>query len=238
MSETRKTSWRGPLWGGMLTLCLILAGVGGWLLGRAQSHNAAAPPMLFAAPSYHDLTNQQGQKVSSASFRGKVRVVTFLFPYCTTFCPIIAAHLVGFEHMLASSGLGKRVQVVAFDVDPAGTGPKQMRAFLKEYGWNPQDLHWQYLTGTPKQIRRIVTGGYHVAYKKVADSDSGNSNQDPAALVGGDTPQPIVVNPLADKANVNYDITHENVLMLVGPERPCADDPSGSGCRVQVAAAA
>ena len=66
-------------------------------------------------------------------------------------------------------------------------------------------------------IRRIVTGGYHVAYEKVADSDSGNSNQDPAALVGGDTPQPIVVNPLADKANVKYDITHENVLMLVGP---------------------
>ncbi len=217
MTETRKTSWRGPLWGGMLVLCLVLAGVGGWLLGRTHANRSAAPPVLFAAPSYHDLTNQVGQKVSSSSFRGKVRVVTFLFPYCTTFCPIIAAHLVGFEHLLASSGLDKRVQLVAFDVDPAGTGPKQMRGFLKEYGWNPKDLHWQYLTGTPQQIRRIVTAGYHVGYEKVVDTGSDAGDQNSAALVGGDTPQPIVANPLADKAKVNYDITHENVLMLVGP---------------------
>jgi len=217
MADTRRNPWRAPLLGGVFALCLVTTGVGGWLLGRAHvARSTLAPPVLFAAPSYQNLTDQIGHKVSSAQFRGKVLVVTFLFPYCNTFCPIIAAHLVGFEHMLESSGLDKQVQVVAFNVDPAGTGPQQMRGFLKEYGWNPRDTHWQYLTGTPQQIRSIVTTGYHVGYEKVPDTGSDNGNA--AALTGGDTPQPIVANPLADKAHVRYDITHENVLMLVDPQ--------------------
>lgn len=217
MPDPRRPPWRGPLLGSVAALCLILAGTGGWLLGRAGSPHRPGLPVLFKAPAYHGLTNQLGQAVSSSAFRGKVRVVTFLFPYCTTFCPIIAAHLVGFEHLLADSHLANRVEVVAFNVDPAGTGPRQMRAFLKEYGWNPQDTHWQYLTGTPRQIRHAVTDGYHVAYRKVADSEDNSPGQ--AAEVGdGTTPQPIVANPLADQAHVDYDITHENVLMVVDPQ--------------------
>lgn len=216
MPETRRNPWRGPLWGGLLSLALILAGLGGWLLGHAHRTGPAAPPVLFQAPRFQHLINQNGQAVSSAAFRGKVRVVTFLFPYCNTFCPIIAAHLVGFERMIAHTGLDKRVQVVAFNVDPEGTGPKQMRAFMQEYGWNPQDTHWQYLTGAPQQIRSIVTGGYHVAYQKVVDTGTDDANA--AALTDGETPQPIVANPLADKAKVKYDITHENVLMVVDPK--------------------
>ncbi|HET8995350.1 MAG TPA: SCO family protein [Acetobacteraceae bacterium] len=218
MPETHRNPWRGPLLGSAVSLALVLAALGGWLLGRAHSERSGGPPVLFTAPAYRNLTNQNGQKVSSADFRGKVRVVTFLFPYCNTFCPIIAAHLVGFEHLLQADGLADSVQVVAFDVDPAGTGPKEMRGFLKEYGWDPQNTHWQYLTGTPKQIRTIVTGGYHVDYQKVADTGPDPDPKTQAALLDGDTPQPYVANPLADKANVKYDITHENVLMLVDPE--------------------
>jgi cytochrome oxidase Cu insertion factor (SCO1/SenC/PrrC family) len=55
-----------------------------------------------------------------------------------------------------------------------------------------------------------------VAYQKVVDNRPANPHQ--AALIGGATPQPIVVNPLADKANVNYDIDHENIMMVVDPK--------------------
>lgn len=193
-------------------VCMVLAGVVGWAAamtygsGSGRLH-ARALPVLGKAPSYAHLTNQVGQTVSSAQFGGKVRIVTFLFPYCRTYCPLIAAHLAGFEHTLADSGLQDRVQIVAFDVDPAGTGPKQMRAFLQEYGWQPDDLRWQYLTGTPKQIRRIVTDGYHIDYQQVTDDDSPQGRQQ--------TLQPPVVNRLADKADVNYDISHNDGLVIV-----------------------
>lgn len=201
---------------GVATVCVLLAGYVGWLAG-SQSHGNGAPqqkpePVMGQAPHYSGLTDQVGKTVDSSRFQGKVQVVTFLFPYCTTYCPLIAAHLVGFEHLLQVSGLQSQVAVVAFDVDPAGTGPKQMSGFLKEYGWNPSDRHIEYLTGKPKQIRHIVSDGFHIDYEKVTDSDSG---QDQGSQ---ETPQPEVVNPLAQKANVNYDISHNDGVVIVDPQ--------------------
>lgn len=195
--------------------CLVLAGAVGWLIGVEFPPGRGehpGPPILGQAPSYKGLTNQLGQSVDSSRFEGRVQVVTFLFPYCTTYCPLIAAHLVGLEHLLEDANLASRVQIVAFDVDPQGTGPEQMRAFLKEYGWDPSNLHWQYLTGKPKEIRRVVTGGFHIAYRKAHDNGASAQDQGPAQ-----TPQPIVVNRLAQKANVNYDISHNDGIVIVDP---------------------
>ncbi len=210
---------RPLLRGGIAALCLVLgAGLGSAIGWRAAMHRSAAQrtlPVLFNAPTYRDLRNQNGDKVSSQAFDGKVQVVAFLFPYCNTFCPVIAAHLVGFENLLASSGLADKVDVVSFNVDPGGTGPRQMREFLQEYGWDASNPHWQYLTGTPAQIRSVVTSGFHVDYQKVMDQGSSGDSSSSALAVAGSDPQPQVVNPLATKADVPYDITHEDVLMLV-----------------------
>ncbi len=194
-------------------VALLLAGLLGWWLGAAThlpgSHSERRPlPVIGTAPVYSGLTNQLGVRVDSSRFKGKVRLVTFLFPYCTTYCPLITAHLVGFENTLRSAGIADRVALVAFNVDPAGTGPAEMRAFLAQYGWNPRDPHWQYLTGDPKTIRRIVTGGYHVAYQKVREGEDPGAG---AALA----PQPTVVNRLAERAHADYDISHNDALVLV-----------------------
>ncbi len=198
-------------------LVAAAAGVTGWWLGRHHAAPRTTLPVLFKAPQYRDLINQNGAHVASDRFDGKVQVVTFLFPYCNTFCPVVATHLVGFENMLAGTPLVRRVEVVAFDVDPGGSGPRQMRAFLQEYGWNPASPRWQYLSGTPAQIRRVVTQGYHVDYQKVGDTGSSDAQASAALAVGGSDPQPIVANPLADAAHVDYDITHEDVMMIVDP---------------------
>ncbi len=212
---------RGLAWGAIAALLVLAGATAGWLLGRqdaARAERAArVPPVLFRAPAYRDLIDQNGATVSSSAFRGKVQVVTFLFPYCDTFCPVIAAHLVGFENMLAATPLAGRVEVVSFNVDPGGTGPRQMRDFLREYGWNPANPHWEYLTGRPEQIRRVVTAGFHVDYQKVKDTgpDDSADQATPALAVAGSDPQPIVANPLATRARVHYDITHEDVMMVV-----------------------
>lgn len=195
---------------------LVLACLVGWVAGMeyyAGQARKADMPVLGQAPSYQDLTNQLGQTVNSSQFRGKVQVVTFLFPYCTTYCPLIAAHLVGFENLLKSAGLQNRVEIVAFNVDPSGAGPAVMRAFLKEYYWDPTNPHWQYLTSNAEEIRHIVTGGFHIGYQKVFDNQVATSAQGPEQ-----TPQPEVANALADKAHVNYDISHNDGLVLVDPQ--------------------
>lgn len=208
---------RVALWVGVAVSCLVLGVGAGWLAASRHARQRAALPVLFQAPAYQGLRNQNGASVSSRDFDGKVQVVSFLFPYCNTFCPVIAAHLAGFENMLAGSPLADKVELVSFNVDPGGTGPAQMRQFLREYGWDPSNPHWQYLTGTPARIRAVVTAGFHVDYQKVADSDSGASPASAALGVAGSDPQPIVANPLAAKAHVSYDITHEDALLLVDP---------------------
>ncbi|MGH7087504.1 MAG: SCO family protein, partial [Stellaceae bacterium] len=90
------------------------------------------------------------------------------------------------------------------------TGPKEMRAFLREYGWAPNDLHWQYLVGSPAEVRRVVTKGFGVWYRKVSDA----SEQD-ADSAGPKDEQPEVVNKLAQAAHVNYDIAHNDAMAVV-----------------------
>ncbi len=195
--------------GALAALLLFVGFAAGMLVERARS----APPALAdlgPAPRY-TLTNQLGQPVASQAFAGKVQVVTFLFPYCTTYCPLIAAHLMGFERLmvLAQGGLQNKVEIVSFNVAPGTVGPKEMREFLHQYGWDPRDPHWQFLTGSRAQIRKVVTGGYHVAFRRVAASDD-DSDADTTG-----TPQLTVANPLAAKAKPGFDITHNDAIEIV-----------------------
>ncbi|MGH8128348.1 MAG: SCO family protein [Gammaproteobacteria bacterium] len=186
-------------------------GGGYWYSHSLGGHSRL--PVLGTAPDY-TLTNQLGHTVQSKTFAGKVQVVTFLFPYCTDYCPLIAAHLVSLEQALKTAQLADKVQLVAFNVDPAHTGPKIMAAFMRQYGWDPHDTHWQYLTGTPQQVRQVVTGGFHADYEQVPEAVA-DRQAAVAEKQGLYTPPPEIVNPLASKAKPDYDITHNDSLMLV-----------------------
>ncbi len=193
------------------------AGFGGgyWYAHSANSANDPFP-VLGRVPDYV-LTNQLGRQVRSSSFHGKVQVVTFLFPYCTEYCPLIASHLKSAEQALVAAGLAGKVQFVAFNVDPGDTGPKTMAAFLKQYGWDPANPHMQYLTGKPEEIRRVVTGGFHVDYRKVPESLVRRQTRI-AEQHDWYTPPPEVRNRLAQEAKPDYDVTHNDALILVDPE--------------------
>ena len=206
----RRRDWRSGLLLVAFASLLALIGIGGFLLGiEYQPPRQASLPILGKTPDYV-MTNQLGEKVSSASLRGKVQLVTFLFPYCTTLCPLIAAHLTNLENQgLRPAGLADKVAIVSFNVDPENTGPPQMREFLRQYGWDPQDLHWQYLVGSPAEVHRVVTGGFSVWYKRVSlASEAQQASARPMI-------QPDVENKLAGRAHVDYDIVHNDVLEIV-----------------------
>jgi len=207
---------RRPILLGLLfTIIMILIGVGAsWMLGRVARQGQPALPIVGRAPVYHGFLNQLSQPVDSSAFAGKVRLVTFLFPYCDGYCPLIAEHLVGVEAALKRAGLQNRVQLIAFDIDPGHTGPTQDRVFLNQYGWNPSNLHWQFLSGSVAQTRRLVRGGYHVYYKQVTESqEDAYAAQQKAA--GTYVPQPHESNALAKRVKPDYDVAHMNVLVLV-----------------------
>lgn len=208
-----------------VVLAVVILGLTGWLTsnhaGRSAAQTSAgtitAPTTDYGrAPSY-TLTDQLGRPFRSAALRGKVQVVSYLFPYCRSQCPIIGRTLAQAEQRLRQRGMGDSVDFVAFNVDPVGAGPAQMRAFLQEFDVDPGDPHWHFLTGTGDAVRRVVQGGFHVFYQQVslAEEQAEAARQHAA---GGQPPRADQPNPLADKAHVTYDIVHNDTVEVVGPD--------------------
>jgi len=109
------------------------------------------------------------------------------------------------------------VQLVAFNVDPENTGPQQMRTFLQEYGVDPKDPSWSYLTGTPAQIQQVVSTGYGVYYEKISLADEAKQVAKEKQL-GTYTPEKVVPNSQQAAAKPDYDIVHNQQIDVVAPD--------------------
>jgi cytochrome oxidase Cu insertion factor (SCO1/SenC/PrrC family) len=119
------------------------------ILALAIAGDSAA--MNLPAPGFQ-LTDQNGQPVSLASLRGKVVLMTFLDPVCTTDCPIIGA-----EFKEAGVLLGRQdadVELVAIVANPTYRTAAFTQAFDREEGLNTVP-NWRYLTGSLSQLSQV-----------------------------------------------------------------------------------
>src|SRR5580692_8050399 len=119
------------------------------ILALAIAGDSAA--MNLPAPGFQ-LTDQAGQPVSLASLRGKVVLMTFLDPVCTTDCPIIGA-----EFKAAGLLLGRQdadVELVAIVANPTYRSAAFTQAFDREEGLNTVP-NWRYLTGSLSQLSQV-----------------------------------------------------------------------------------
>lgn len=208
-SRSNSPSSRRLVIGGAAAVILFVVAIALPVVMRhpADSDGAVSTAESFGRAPAYTLTDQRGRRVESRQFDGKVQVVSYLFPYCTTYCPVIARNLVLLDRQLSHDHLDQRVQLVAFNVDPGGAGPAQLRAFWSEFGGDPADPHFSFLTGTPAQIHAVVADGFHVDYERVPGGDASDA-----------TSPPTVPNPLAQRAHVNYDVEHNDFLEIVGPQ--------------------
>lgn len=204
-----------------LTVVVLALAVGAPFLVRSLTSGGAVAAASAGTVDYgtvpaYTLVDQQGATVKSSQFRGKVQVLSFLFPYCTTYCPIITRRLAIFERDLAAAHLSNKVQLVSFNVDPTGAGPAQMAQFLRQYGANPADPDWVFLTGTAQQIHRVVYRGMGVYYHKVSLAAE-NAQIAKEKKAGTYVPAPTEPNSLAAAGNVSYDIVHNDYIELATP---------------------
>ncbi len=103
------------------------------------------------APGF-SLTDQNGQPVTLASLHGKVVLMTFLDPVCTTDCPIIAQ-----EFKQADAQLGaqdKNVELVAIVANPSYRSTTFTQAFDRQEGLAGV-RNWLYLTGSLSQLGAV-----------------------------------------------------------------------------------
>lgn len=117
----------------------------------AQAVDGSNAPLTGPAPAFV-LSDQFGKRVSMASLRGKVVLLTFLDPVCVTDCPLIAQEFREAAQLLA--GQRHRVELVAVNLNPLYTDLSYVQAFDREERLTGI-ANWRYLTGTLAQLKPI-----------------------------------------------------------------------------------
>jgi cytochrome oxidase Cu insertion factor (SCO1/SenC/PrrC family) len=133
----------------------------------AQAIDGAYAPQNYAAPAF-SLVDQDSRPVTLASLRGKVVLLTFLDPVCTTDCPLEAQEFREAGRLLGASA-DRDVELVAIVANPVDYQVGYTRAFDRQE--NMAGIgNWLYLTGSPSELRQVWS-----AYGIAADIERGGA---------------------------------------------------------------
>jgi cytochrome oxidase Cu insertion factor (SCO1/SenC/PrrC family) len=126
------------------------------------------------APGF-TLTDQFGKRVSLSSLRGKVVVLAFNDPKCTTICPLTTTALLQAKKLLGPAA--SNVELLGVGANPDATQVKWVRAYSRAHGM----LHkWRFLTGSLAELKRVWR-----AYGIEAEVVKGMVDHTPATFVIG-----------------------------------------------------
>jgi len=140
----------------------------------AQAIDGSSATVNYQAPAF-GLTDQDGRRVTLASMRGKVVLLTFLDPVCTSDCPLIAQEFRDADMVLGSAA--KRVELVAIVANPLYRTIAYTRAFDRQESMSGLP-NWRFLTGSLAQLTQawhnyaiaaqILPAGGMIAHSDIA----------------------------------------------------------------------
>jgi cytochrome oxidase Cu insertion factor (SCO1/SenC/PrrC family) len=120
-----------------------------------QSPSAANPrldpgaALNGVAPGF-TLTDQFGKHVSLRSLHGKVVVLSFNDPECTTICPLTTTAMLRAKALLGPAA--RNVELIGIGANPEKTGVKWVRDYSQAHGM----LHkWRFLTGSLPELKKV-----------------------------------------------------------------------------------
>ena len=117
----------------------------------AQSLAGSVAPLNVPAKEFQ-LTDQNGRTVTLAAMRGKVVLLTFLDPVCTSACPLIAQEFRAAGQILGSAS--RHVELVAIVANPVFYQETYTQAFTRQEGL-AQVPNWLFLTGPVPRLQQV-----------------------------------------------------------------------------------
>jgi len=143
-------------------ICVLVGGIGGgiWLSQRFD-----APALSLRPAAAFSLTDQNGQAVSDAHYRGRALLVFFGFIRCPDICPTSMSYAADLLEELGADS--DRLQVVFITVDPERDTPEALKDYLTNF-----DPRIAGLTGTAEQIAAVAkTFGVYYAKRPLEGQD-------------------------------------------------------------------
>ena len=128
----------------------------------AQSSSSANASNQPSGKKRHPLmdfkfTNELGQAVSLADFRGQALALTFFFTRCPIpdYCPRLSRNFEVASQKLASDPSSPtNWHFLSVTFDPANDTPKVLKAYGELYHYDPS--HWSFLTGPSNKVAELA----------------------------------------------------------------------------------
>jgi peroxiredoxin len=151
--------------------------------------------------------------VSLSSQRGKVVVLSFNDPECTTICPLTTTALLQAKKLLGPAAA--QVELLGVGANPEKTQVKWVRAYSRAHGM----LHkWRFLTGSLPELRRVWR-----AYGIEAAVVNGSIDHTPATyVIGPDGRESRLYQTVMAYSSVNqlgYELAQRIAALLPGHPR-------------------
>jgi protein SCO1/2 len=150
-------------------LVLMAAGIGWLTFDWYRGHYGGE---AFGAP--FALTDQKGQPITEAAFRGHPSAVFFGFTHCPEVCPTTLFEMSGWLNRLGDEG--KAIRAYFVSVDPERDTPEIMKTYVGNFSDRIVGI-----TGDPDKVHAMAKS-FGIYWKKV-DTGDGDYTMDHTAIV-------------------------------------------------------
>lgn len=126
-------------------------------------------------------TNQNGEQITNADYKGKVYVIEFFFTTCPTICPRMNNNLVQIQNTFKDF---ENFGVASFTINPEHDTPEVLKSYAETYGiTNP---NWNLLTGEKEAIYKLANEGFYIYAAENAAVEGGFEHSGNFALIDKD----------------------------------------------------
>ena len=122
----------------------------------AKSNETESLIKIGPAPKF-ELTNQDNNKITNETYKGKVYVLEFFFTTCPSICPKMNASMLEIEKSFFGN---PNFGIVSISIDPANDTPAVLKAHAKVLGI--KSSNWNLLTGDKDYIYNLANKGFNL----------------------------------------------------------------------------
>jgi protein SCO1/2 len=115
---------------------------------------------------HFELTNQEGNSISTNDWMGKIVIANFFFTHCPVVCPKMTGSLKSVQDAFREDG--SDILINSFSIDPERDNPGRLRSYAEKFSIN--NHNWQLLTGDKNEIYKLARNGFMII---ATDGDGG-----------------------------------------------------------------
>lgn len=125
---------------------------------KSVNRTLPAPlPVLKKVPTFK-LTNSFNKSFGTDELKGRIYIANFIFTNCPSSCLRLTGEMQKIQKRVR--GLGKKVALVSFSVDPINDTPPVLFKYARKMHANPHI--WTFLTGNKQDMKDIIIDGFNV----------------------------------------------------------------------------